>query len=69
MPHLHGECLARAGLAVRKDAHIVAVDARLHEWRHVGEHLRLRALRAKHAIELDDGQKGMDIKDGGRGND
>mmetsp|Transcript_4222 Transcript_4222/g.12251 ORF Transcript_4222/g.12251 Transcript_4222/m.12251 type:complete len:278 (+) Transcript_4222:524-1357(+) len=49
---LHGEGLARAGLAVGEDAHVEAVEHRGHEGLRVPEHVLLRAVRPVDGGEL-----------------
>lgn len=47
---LHGVCLARTRLAVRKEAHVVPVQSTLHQLRHPSKHLLLAVGWPKHTV-------------------
>ena len=49
---LHGKGLTRSGLAVCKDACVVAVEGALHKLRHLHKHLLLRRGGREHLVKL-----------------
>lgn len=52
MGSFHRVRLASARLPVREDAHVFAVNCRLHERLDLFENIRLGTLRAEHAIKV-----------------